>query len=113
MQTKWSNSSGKFGKISTSVDKLLTAKYNIEKVVAILRDYENLEEEVEDLTNKLDDNESGCSEVFTVYKKLKMMNFVRQKLIEKIKLSDSNNRLDLQESSAEAKQKIDKINEKF
>lgn len=33
----------------------MTAKCNVEKVVAILRDYENIDDEVDDLNAKLSD----------------------------------------------------------
>ena len=49
LRNKWKNSSGKFAEISVFVDDLLTAKCNVEKVVTILRDYENIDEEVDDL----------------------------------------------------------------
>lgn len=64
------------------MDDLLTAKYNIEKVVAILRDYENLDEEVEYLNAKLSDEQN--TELLCVYRKLKMLNFVRIRLMERI-----------------------------
>ena len=82
LNEKWRNSSGKFGEISVFVDDLLTAKCNLEKVVAILRDYENLDDEVEELNAKLDDEQN--TELLSVYRKLKMLNFVRIKLMERI-----------------------------
>ena len=50
--------------------------------MAILRDHENLDDEVEDLNAKLDDEHN--TELLTVYRKLKMLNFVRIKLMERI-----------------------------
>ena len=82
LNEKWRNSSGKFAEISPFVDDLLTAKCNAEKVVTILRDYENLDDEVDDLNNKLNDDEN--TELLAVYRKLKMLNFVRMKLMERI-----------------------------
>ena len=64
------------------MDDLLTAKCNIEKVVAILRDYEYLDEEVEYLNAKLSDEQN--TELLCVYRKLKMLNFVRIRLMERI-----------------------------
>lgn len=55
LNERWQNSSGKFGEISSYVDDLMTAKCNVEKVVAILRDYENIDDEVDDLNAKLSD----------------------------------------------------------
>ena len=55
IKDKWENSSGRFAELSPFVDDLLTAKCNVEKVVAILRDYENIDEEVEELNTKLAD----------------------------------------------------------
>jgi len=60
----------------------LTGKRNIEKVLAILEDYKNLEDEVKDLEQKIKgDNEA---ELFHVYKKLKIMSFLHQKLVRKV-----------------------------
>lgn len=50
--------------------------------MAILRDHENLDDEVEDLNSKLDDEHN--TELLAVYRKLKMLNFVRIKLMERI-----------------------------
>lgn len=47
-----------------------------------MRDYENLDDEVEDLNAKLDDEMNA--ELLTVYRKLKMLNFVRMRLMERI-----------------------------
>lgn len=82
LNEKWRNSSGKFAEISPFVDDLLTAKCNLEKVVTILRDYENIDDEVEDLNAKLNDEEN--TELLAVYRKLKMLNFVRMKLMERL-----------------------------
>ena len=68
--------------ISDFVDEILSAKCNAEKVIAILRDYENLDDEVEDLNAKLD-NELN-TELLVVYRKLKMLNFLRMRLMERI-----------------------------
>ena len=64
------------------MDDLLIAKCNVEKVVAILRDYENLDDEVDDLNAKLDEERN--TELLSVYRKLKTLNFVRIKLMERI-----------------------------
>ena len=82
LHEKWKNSSGSFKDISPYVNDILTAKLNVEKVVAILRDYENLEDEVDDLNTKLDDENN--MELLTIYRKLKTLNFVRIKLMERI-----------------------------
>ena len=82
LNDKWQRSSGRFADVSGSVDQLLAAKCNTEKVVAILRDYENLDDEVEELDNKL--NDESNVELLQVYKKLRMLNFVRIKLMERI-----------------------------
>ena len=82
LNEKWRNSSGKFAEISPFVDDLLTAKCNSEKVVAILRDYENIDDEVDDLNAKLNYEEN--TELLAVYRKLKMLNFVRMKLMERL-----------------------------
>ena len=47
-----------------------------------MRDYENLDDEVDDLNVKLDDENN--TELLTVYRKLKMLNFVRMRLMERI-----------------------------
>ena len=47
-----------------------------------MRDYENLDDEVEDLNAKLD-NELN-TELLVVYRKLKMLNFLRMRLMERI-----------------------------
>lgn len=82
LRDKWRLSSGNFAEISPFVDDLLISKCNVEKVVTILRDYENLEDEVEDLNTKL--NDENNMELLTIYRKLKMLNFVRMKLMERI-----------------------------
>ena len=82
LNEKWRDSSGQFQEISVFVDDLLTAKCNAEKVLAILRDYENLDDEVEDLNAKLDEEKN--TELLVVYRKLKMLNFLRMRLMERI-----------------------------
>ena len=84
LNQRWVKSSGKFGDISTSVDDLFTAKFNVEKVLAILQDYQNLDSEVEEMKRILSDREESKVELLTVYKKLKMLNVVRMKLVERV-----------------------------
>ena len=81
---RWANSCGKFGDISMLVDDFFTAKYNLEKVLAILRDYENLDNEVDELKRIINNDQ----EILTVYRKLKMLNYVRMKLIERVENTD-------------------------
>jgi len=54
----------------------------VQKVVSILGDYENLQDEVKELLLRLEENDT--SELAEVYRKLKRYIFLRKKLIEKI-----------------------------
>jgi hypothetical protein len=49
-------------------------------VIATIKDYLNIEKEVEELKNKMEDED----EIFLVYKKLKIMTFVRMTLVKRI-----------------------------
>ena len=51
-------------------------------MIGILNDYENREQEIEDLKLKLEDEKNV--EILAIYRKLKMLNYVRMKLIEDI-----------------------------
>jgi hypothetical protein len=55
--------------MSEKVDQIFMAKRNVQKVVTILADYENLAEELQELSLKLD--EQDTSELADVYRKLK------------------------------------------
>ena len=84
LREKWQNSSGQFGELSSLVDELFTAKCNVEKVITILRDYENLDTEVEELERILQND----LEILTVYRKLKMLNYVRMRLMERVQAAN-------------------------
>lgn len=51
----------------------------------MIKDYINLDKEVAELNSKLEDQE----EIFQVYKKIKIMSFVRLSLIKKIDKNDN------------------------
>jgi hypothetical protein len=76
----WKNSSGKFSNMSKEVDDLLIAKRNVERVISTIQDYLNIDLEVADLRERLEDDE----EIFGVYKKLKIMTFVKMTLIKRV-----------------------------
>ena len=61
---------------------MFKAKCNIDKVIAILKDYQNLDEEVKEIEAKIQDPKNV--EIISIYRKLKMLNHVRMKLIERI-----------------------------
>ena len=90
--------------------------------MAILRDYENLDDEVDDLNTKLDDEHN--TELLAVYRKLKMLNFVRMKLMERIVNAGDTEVPSLARATSldnnrspggieERKKRIELINEKF
>jgi len=68
--------------LSAQIDKTFIAKHNVQKVVSILADYENLQDEVKELLLRLEEDDT--SELAEVYRKLKRYVFLRKKLIEKI-----------------------------
>ena len=76
----WNESCGRFAEISDEVDNLLIAKRNVERVLGMIKDYINIDKEVADMFAKLEDQE----EIFQVYKKIKLMSFVRMSLIQKL-----------------------------
>lgn len=65
------------------VDDLITAKTNLERVLSILRDYENFDQEVEILDKRLNQEQPMC-DLLNVYKKLKVLNEVKMKLLDRI-----------------------------
>ena len=90
--------------------------------MAILRDYENLDDEVDDLNTKLDDEHN--TELLAVYRKVKMLNFVRMKLMERIVNAGDTEVPSLARATSldekrnpggieERKKRIELINEKF
>jgi len=85
LKTIYDESCGEFGEISDDVDRLMLAKKNLERVLGQLKDYINIERDVEELQRKMDEP----SELFGVYKKLKAMAFVRVSLIEKMQKKKS------------------------
>ena len=72
----WTGSCGQLSpELSNQIDKILIAKRNIQKVVSILADYENLADELNELSSRLDDNDT--SELADVYRKLKRYVYLR------------------------------------
>jgi hypothetical protein len=79
----WKNSCGRFSDISEDVDKLLQSKRHVEQVLGMLQNFIDMESKVEELNNKVTDED----EIFSVYKKIKIMNFMRTSFLQKIENS--------------------------
>lgn len=83
-------SSGQFSpELSEKVNQLLQGKRNIEKVIDILKDYQNIEDELGELEQKLlqSNEKQDDTELFYVYKKFKTFAYVQKMLQSKIKNS--------------------------
>lgn len=80
MKELWDNSCGRFADISEKVDDLLTRKRYVEQVLGMLQGFLDLEANVEALSKKLSDED----EVFTVYKQIKVMNYMRASFLSKV-----------------------------
>lgn len=76
----WASSCGRFSDVSDLVDDLLQKKRFVEQVLGMLRNFLDMEADVRELEKKLNDEE----EVFSVYKKIKVMNYMRQSFLAKI-----------------------------
>lgn len=80
----YSESAGQFSsELSVQIDKTLLAKRNVQKVVTLLEDYTELQEEVEELSESIEKGNSD--ELADVYRKGKRFVYLRRKLIERIK----------------------------
>ena len=73
----WNSSCGKFSDISKAVDELLLSKRHVEQVLSMLSNFLNIESKVEELKSQLNDEE----EIFSVYKKIKIMNYMRMSFV--------------------------------
>lgn len=103
VRKQWRESSGTLSvELSNQIDKTFIAKHNVQKVVSILGDYENLQDEVKELLLRLEENDT--SELAEVYRKLKRYIFLRKKLIEKISRQQA-----LENNEAGADQVEDKL----
>lgn len=69
--------------LSEQVNRVLNAKKNIDKVLNILQDYDNMENKLEFIEQKILSNEDD--DYFYVYKELKKFNFLQKRLTERIK----------------------------
>lgn len=76
----WENSCGKFADISEEVNELLIAKRHVERVMGMLQNFLNIEEKVEELKVQLTDQD----EIFSVYKRIKIMNYMRMSFLQRI-----------------------------
>ena len=82
----WKSSCGRFADVSKEVDQLLSSKRHLEQVLGMLQNFLDMEPRVQELQAKhLDENE-----IFTVYKKIKIMNFMRTSFLNKIENASSN-----------------------
>ncbi|CDW77151.1 UNKNOWN [Stylonychia lemnae] len=81
----WQQSCGKFSDISSEVDTLLITKRHVERVMSMLQNFLNIEEKVEELKGKLNDKD----EIFDVYKKIKIMNYMRISFLKRIEEQSS------------------------
>lgn len=91
MHQHWLKSSGRFQEISTPIDNLLLAKYNVERVLTILTDYRDLDADVERNKQLLEGNADAW--LLQVYKDLRTMNAVRMRLIERVNAVDEQPKL--------------------
>ena len=76
----WANSCGKFSDISDEVNDLLIAKRHTERVMSMLQNFLDIEQRVEELKSQLTDQD----EIFAVYKKIKIMNYMRMNFLQRI-----------------------------
>eukprot|EP00347_Sterkiella_histriomuscorum_P001774 403370734 len=118
----WQSSCGKFTDISEDVDELLITKRHVERVASMLQNFLNIGEKVEELQRQLGDEDA----LFSVYKKIKIMNFMRMSFLKRIEEQaggsksqrdrkegddmDEDNGLDLNKNQQE---KLRKIKEHF
>ena len=102
----WEQSSGKFADISDDVNQLLLAKRHVERVISMLQNFLNIEERVDELKLKLADNE----ELFQVYKKIKVMNYMRMSFLQRIEQQAESLS---QGDKSQAVNKLKKIKEHF
>lgn len=104
----WQSSCGRFQDISKEVDQLLQAKRHVEQVLNMLQNFLDMEVKVEELKSKLTDDE----EIFNVYKKIKIMNFMRTSFLAKIE-AQSHSGAPNDKSAVSAASKLQKIKEHF
>ncbi len=67
-------------------DAIITRK-NVDKVLGLLKDYMGLEEELKDLESKIQNKQ----ELFHVYKKIKVMTYIRMSLESKLQKQSNKN----------------------
>ena len=82
----WKGSCGRFADVSKEVDQLLSSKRHLEQVLGMLQNFLDMEPRVQELQAKLLDE----NEIFTVYKKIKIMNFMRTSFLNKIENASQN-----------------------
>jgi hypothetical protein len=84
----WKNSCGRFADISEDVDRILQSKRYVEQVLGLLQNFLDMESNVEELTAKLTNED----EIFAVYKKIKVMNYMRSSFLKKIENSNGSSK---------------------
>ena len=77
----WLGGSGQLSTISEPLDKLLIAKRNTDRLLRLLREYVEIDREVEHLQNAL---ETNSEDITHVYKKMKILAYLRNSIVSRL-----------------------------